>query len=629
MTVTRRRIARPLLATAVLSSAFTAAVSAPPPEGPAITQAGQAAALTAQPEDDWYRGAIKGRGIAGAATCRRCHEGGGSDSEVGARLGLGPGADDWTLGNELKTWITCDRHFHAYKVLLPPSRRTASEGTTEAKPGQRVQEMAERLGAVDPKTGESLLHLDPRCLACHSAYPVDYFKPMLTSVALPNGRSLDVLPQDKLDGELRSVAQVLNLGVSCEGCHGPSTGNGKDPGWGTAHFSTASGPDSKAWRHLSVSEKLDGHGYWPVGSWSEQTRICLSCHLGNVAQGKVVTHEMYAAGHPPLPGFELVTFGLQAPQHWRDLGEKSDEVRKDYIAKLGDEAPNGGYQPDDLRRSRKLLVAAAAATAGSLRFAGDLAGQGVGCPAPVPKPDWPELTAFACYSCHHELAVPSWRQTRILEGAPQPRAGLGRPRLHEWPEALVGIAVEVRDGSTSNADIPAAGVYDLLKARPFGGRPEDFATAAHQAAARFDQLADDLEASKLTVEQGRQVLAKIAEEARSGAADYDSARQLAWAFSVIYREMTLPPGGSFDESFWYQTVKDDPVAKVLVDLHGPLRLDLLGNVGERCETPREPSDRELKEPLDRIADYDPELIRQAFETLAELVPKQDRRSAAR
>ena len=32
--------------------------------------------------------------------------------------------------------------------------------------------------------------------------------------------------------------------------------------------------------------------------------MCLSCHLGNAREGRVVTHEMYAAGHPPLPGFE-------------------------------------------------------------------------------------------------------------------------------------------------------------------------------------------------------------------------------------------------------------------------------------------------------------------------------------
>ena len=46
--------------------------------------------------------------------------------------------------------------------------------------------------------------------------------------------------------------------------------------------------------------------------------VCSSCHIGSAAEGKVVTHAMYAAGHPPLPNFELATFSRNLPQHWRD-----------------------------------------------------------------------------------------------------------------------------------------------------------------------------------------------------------------------------------------------------------------------------------------------------------------------
>src|SRR5207248_1119020 len=44
--------------------------------------------------------------------------------------------------------------------------------------------------------------------------------------------------------------------------------------------------------------------------------ICASCHIGDKSQGKFVTHEMYAAGHPPLPPFELVTFCRDQPRHY-------------------------------------------------------------------------------------------------------------------------------------------------------------------------------------------------------------------------------------------------------------------------------------------------------------------------
>src|SRR5437867_13430626 len=47
----------------------------------------------------------------------------------------------------------------------------------------------------------------------------------------------------------------------------------------------------------------------------------MSCHVGNAAEGKVVTHAMFAAGHPPLPPIEIATFSRNEPQHWRDAKE--------------------------------------------------------------------------------------------------------------------------------------------------------------------------------------------------------------------------------------------------------------------------------------------------------------------
>ena len=41
---------------------------------------------------------------------------------------------------------------------------------------------------------------------------------------------------------------------------------------------------------------------------SSRAKLCSACHVGNVEDGKLVTHEMYAAGHPPLPGIEIVAF---------------------------------------------------------------------------------------------------------------------------------------------------------------------------------------------------------------------------------------------------------------------------------------------------------------------------------
>ena len=54
---------------------------------------------------------------------------------------------------------------------------------------------------------------------------------------------------------------------------------------------------------------------------SNAHKLCLSCHVGNAAQGKVITHAMYAAGHPPLPAMDIATFALNQPQHWRDAAD--------------------------------------------------------------------------------------------------------------------------------------------------------------------------------------------------------------------------------------------------------------------------------------------------------------------
>src|SRR5438874_5719430 len=61
---------------------------------------------------------------------------------------------------------------------------------------------------------------------------------------------------------------------------------------------------------------------------AKRARLCAACHVGDPAQGKFVTHEMYAAGHPPLPGFEPAAFSNAMPRHWQYLREKSPEIQK-------------------------------------------------------------------------------------------------------------------------------------------------------------------------------------------------------------------------------------------------------------------------------------------------------------
>jgi hypothetical protein len=92
-----------------------------------------------------------------------------------------------------------------------------------------------------------------------------------------------------------------------------------DPAEDDGHFFRRKGSD--LWWHevLSLREAwlggwtrtlthLDGHRV-RLGRAKGETvykERCTSCHVGREADGRFVTHEMYAAGHPPLPPLEIL-----------------------------------------------------------------------------------------------------------------------------------------------------------------------------------------------------------------------------------------------------------------------------------------------------------------------------------
>src|SRR5205085_7444380 len=61
---------------------------------------------------------------------------------------------------------------------------------------------------------------------------------------------------------------------------------------------------------------------------TNRAALCASCHVGNAAEGKFVTHAMYAAGHPLLPSLEVATFSDEMPRHWQYIKEKPAAIQK-------------------------------------------------------------------------------------------------------------------------------------------------------------------------------------------------------------------------------------------------------------------------------------------------------------
>ena len=109
-----------------------------------------------------------------------------------------------------------------------------------------------------------------------------------------------------------------------------------------------------------------------------------SCHIGNPDEQKVVTHAMYAAGHPPLPGFETATFSDAEPRHWQYLREKKSSPRRPSAS-----SPTSASRPIwsaasgivALRETMRLYAAQA-------RPDGSVKG---------PRPHWPDFARFDCY----------------------------------------------------------------------------------------------------------------------------------------------------------------------------------------------------------------------------------------
>lgn len=417
-----------------------------------------------------------GRTFLGLKDCYFCHTNGFTKDGFGDRFGI-MANDSWILANEVKTWGETDKHAQAYTSLLSPSGR----------------KIGKALGI------EESVHRDKRCLACHTGFPI-------ADLETENGEIHGLVDEHKYKQDLR-----LTTGVSCESCHGAAGGT---QGWLATHTS------KESWRFLAPEEKCK-KGFYDVRSVISRTRLCLSCHLGNAAQGRVLTHEMYAAGHPPLPAFEIETFESQMPRHWRHLSEKA-ELQKEFLARTGHKS-----DADELQRTKSLLVSALISKSESLRLTADLAEGAVS--EQIPKPQWPEFAQFACYACHHDLKTESWRRNAQHAGSP------GRPVLLPWPETLAQLAAN-RVPDSDEADRDSAAVRSATLMSPFGDR-ENLIKAARASADSGDRLAAELDSQGLTMTDGTAILEQIVEMAATETLDYDSARQLVWAFAVVQQEL--------------------------------------------------------------------------------------------
>ncbi len=363
-------------------------------------------------------------------------------------------------GDEMKLWRQ-DKHREAYAVLW--SRRAIQMGT-----------LLQFEGSVATQK---------ECLSCHGA--------------------------DVADSPVDRETFDPKEGVTCAICHGPAEE------WVAAHA-----PPFKLrrdeWRQKCRSEKAAKFGMRDVWTPVKRAELCVSCHVGNHAEDKVITHRMYAAGHPPLPGIEGATFCDEMPRHWQLLKEKSPEVQEILEA-----------EPAESRfeNSQFVLISGMVALRETFRLLADEAGDA--------QRRWPEFALFDCQACHHELQTPSRWQSRGFSGKP------GRPHTQAWPTVLVRLALH-QLGQSDQAWLDKLSAFqEAGDVQPFGKR-EQVAAAARQIVDWADQQCHALDKAPIDAAGARKLLRFLGRLGQEST-DYDSARQIAWAFQAIYNELTEVP----------------------------------------------------------------------------------------
>ncbi|GAA5511118.1 multiheme c-type cytochrome [Novipirellula caenicola] len=307
------------------------------------------------------------------------------------------------------------------------------------------------------------------------------------------------------------------LGIDCLYCHQ----QGENDQWVTPH------QVPEKWR-LQPPQAKSAAGMRNLVDTSNQAQLCMDCHVGNRSKNMFVSHEMYAAGHPPIPSIELQQFCAEMPQHWQtptqlyqslaDYPQRNDYFNINYPGLL-----DSADASDVFWNTRKMLIGALVARQQML----DLYIQSEAAQ------DWADYSLYDCAACHHELRSNSLRQQRGYVGAP------GRPRQYEWPDALLTIAYLFSGKETlTQSRAMESELEQLFSEQPFGD-PHRIAAAATQLSDHITTAIDTIEQKPLDARIALAVLRGLATTPKSKLVTYDAARQVIWAMQTIASELEI------------------------------------------------------------------------------------------
>ncbi len=495
-------------------------------------------------------------------TCVTCHTQGPFALPEGAPERL----PKLVLQTEYKTWNEEDKHHHAFDALR----------------GDRGKAMGKALGFAD-------VSLERACLSCHAS-----------------GFERD-------DPEQKLAVEARELGVGCTSCHGPYEE------WTEKHYKgIAANP---AWREMPPETKREMYGMTDLREPSVRAKVCSSCHVGNASEGKVVTHAMYAAGHPPLPAVELASFLKTMPPHW----VKPTDV--DAFQKDADLREKNHIDFNEPQATRDTVIGGVVALGDAMRL---LANRTEPEPTPLghSSKTWPDYAQLECYACHHDLRVPEPDRGRQARGFDHHFDGLvvagvpGRPQFRPWPLALVRLAIAQTGTGRDTYREAVKELYAALDARPFGD-PARVSRAAKRVADWSEEMLGKLQSTHFDASSPRKLLAVLAATPVAEVADYDSAREVAWAIQTLYSDWQETRKPENDAAFTDLLSKIDATVKLDPYSTRAPRTRLIISKKETGDALRAAlltlSEEEFHTSLARAADFDPKAFQEELRQLGVLL----------
>jgi mono/diheme cytochrome c family protein len=455
------------------------------------------------------------------ADCGRCHY---------QASGFGTPDQSFSRQDELQFWLANDKHAIARRRVEPLTTADILEEAQALQTRLGINSIpkdwfglsnalsyriCEKLG-YDVKTPTGYAAFQDNCLTCHGGYQGD---------------------GDNANFAKSKDGGKEQPGISCNYCHQI----GDKTTWVNQH----GGVDAAtAWRNLPPNQKAAA-GMQDLVNVGTQAANCYDCHIGNRDKNMFVTHVMYAAGHPPLPGIELQTFCESMPRHWRTESELYDSLKeagfggRDEYYKVNFPKVTDSATPDEVFwNTRKILVGAIAARLQAAELIADSANNA----------RWADYSLYDCAACHHELREPSARQERGYAAAP------GRPRLHEWPNAILSTSLDLAVGPSGpmreSIDATEAKLAVALSQSPFG-EPNIVGSIATEQTALLRNAMKLAQSKPISANGARLIIKLLASPPKNGSLQdklvvYDSARQVVWAIQAVAAELEamgepLPP----------------------------------------------------------------------------------------